>query len=196
VAVAAAIVGVGVVVTFGVLSAQRQDVAFAPADGPDNARLVSSDSVRGDFWRVARGAFADEPLRGVGSGGFAVAWLRERPILYSARDAHSLYLETLAELGVVGLALLLAFLGGVAASARQAHRRDPVLVAGPVAVLCAWVVHAGLDWDWEMPALALVFVVLAGLVVAQAGEDEPPAAAPAARLDEPVEAPRRAEVTL
>jgi len=190
------IVGVGVIVAFGVLLGQRQEVAFTPADGPENARLISSDSVRGDFWRVARGAFADEPLHGVGSGGFAVAWLRERPILYAARDAHSLYLETLAELGLVGLGLLLTFLAGVAVSARRAWRRDPALAAGPVAVLCAWAVHAGLDWDWEMPALALVFVLLAGLVVAVADEDEPDPVVTTAQVHEPAATSPREEVAL
>jgi hypothetical protein len=194
-ALAAAVVGIGVVVAFGVLLGQRQDVTTGP-NGAANARLASAESIRGDFWRVARGAFADEPLRGVGSGGFAVAWLRERPVLYATRDAHSLYLETAAELGVVGLALLLAFLGAVAVAARRACRLDRGLVAGPVAVLCAWAVHAGLDWDWEMPSLALVFVLLAALVVARAEEEEPAPVVTAAQPAEPAEAPRRAEVTL
>ena len=192
---AAAVVGVGVVVVFGVLLSQRQEVSVTP-NGAANARLATADSIRGDFWRVGRDAFADEPLQGVGSGGFAVAWLRERPVLYSARDAHSLYLETAAELGVVGLALLLAFLGGVAVCARRACRLDRPLVAGPVAVLCAWAVHAGLDWDWEMPALALVFVLLAALVVAQADEEETGAVVPAQAVDEPAAERRPAEVAL
>jgi len=194
-AIAGAVVGVTVVVAFGVLLSQRQEVASSPS-GAANARLASAESIRGDFWRVARGAFADEPLRGVGSGGFAVEWLRERPVLYSTRDAHSLYLETAAELGVVGLALLLAFLGGVAASAWRACRLDRGLVAGPVAVLCAWAVHAGLDWDWEMPSLAFVFLLLAALVIAQADEEPPEPVVTATPAGEPAEAPLQAEVAL
>jgi O-antigen ligase len=195
-AVAGTLVAVGVVVTFGVLLAQHRDVNFSPADGPENARLASAESIRGDFWRVARHSFADEPLRGVGSGGFAVAWLRERPILYAARDAHSLYLETAAELGLVGVALLLTFAGGVAASARRAFRRDPALAAGPVAVVSAWAVHAGLDWDWEVPSLTLVAILLAALLVARADEDEPQPVAPRPSVEERAPEPRRAEVAL
>jgi hypothetical protein len=30
-------------------------------------------------------------------------------------------------------------------------------------------VHAGLDWDWEMPALALIAILLAGAVLAANG---------------------------
>jgi hypothetical protein len=33
-------------------------------------------------------------------------------------------------------------------------------------------VHAGVDWDWEMPALTLVAVLLAGMLLA-VGEDAP-----------------------
>lgn len=195
-AVVGAVVAVGVVVTFGALVSQHQSVNFSPADGPESARLASAESIRGDFWRVARHSFSDEPLRGVGSGGFAVAWLRERPILYATRDAHSLYLETAAELGLVGLALLLTFAGGVAASARRALRVDPALAAGPAAVVCAWAVHAGLDWDWEVPSLTLVAILLAALLVARADEDEPePVVAPPS-VKEPALERRRAEVAL
>ena len=52
----------------------------------------------------------DEPLLGTGAGSFEAHWFRERSVAFHARDAHNLYLETLAELGPVGLALLLATL--------------------------------------------------------------------------------------
>ena len=58
-------------------------------------------------------AFGDEPIRGVGAGGWAVYWLRYRPIGEFANDAHSLPVQTLAELGLVGLALLAMFLAGL-----------------------------------------------------------------------------------
>ena len=51
---------------------------------------------------------ADEPLLGTGAGSFEARFVREGSIGLPARDAHNLYLETLAELGPVGLALLLA----------------------------------------------------------------------------------------
>ena len=86
----------------------------------------------------------------------------------TVRDAHSLELETFAELGLVGVALLAALLAGVGLSARAAHRVDPALAAGPAAALTAWAVHCAIDWDWEMPALTLVAVVLAGALLAGA----------------------------
>jgi uncharacterized integral membrane protein len=140
----------------------------APGFGETSSRIVSTGSNRYEYWDVALRSFADHPLAGVGTGGFAVEWRRERTLDEVVQDAHSLYLETGAELGLVGLALLLAAWLGVALAARAALREDPVLVAGPVAVLAAWALHAGIDWDWEMPALTLFAVTLAGLLLSQA----------------------------
>jgi O-antigen ligase len=113
------------------------------------------------------------PLAGVGAGGFRVAWLRDRDVDEVVRDAHSVELETFAELGLVGVAALATLLGAVAVSARAVHRVDPVLAAGPAAALAVWAFHSAIDWDWEMPALTLSAVVLAGALLARAGEPGP-----------------------
>ena len=73
---------------------------------------MTLESNRYDYWDVAFRAFKAQPLHGVGAGGWAVDWLRYRTINESAQDAHSLPLQTLAELGIVGILLLIAFLGG------------------------------------------------------------------------------------
>lgn len=129
-------------------------------------RLVSLQSNRYAYWRVALRVFAQDPVQGVGAGGWAVYWLRWRPFAEGAQDAHSLPLQTAAELGLVGLALLAAFLAGVGLAARAAHRAAPGAAAGAIAGFVVWVAHAPLDWDWEMPAVTLVALVLAGLLLA------------------------------
>ena len=130
------------------------------------SRLVSLQSNRYAYWNVALKAFAAEPVRGVGAGGWAVWWLRYRKINAFAQDAHSLPLQTAAELGLVGLGALAMLFGGVAAAARTAHRVAPRLTAGAIAGLVAYAVHSPLDWDWQMPAVTMVAIVLAGLVLA------------------------------
>ena len=137
--------------------------------GAGATRFVSLQSNRYDYWRVAVRAFEAEPLHGVGAGGWAVYWLRYRTISEFAQDAHSLPLQTLAELGLVGVALLLAFLGGLGVTALRALRRSPALAYGPIAVLVAYFAHAPLDWDWEMPAVTMVAMVLGGALIALAG---------------------------
>jgi hypothetical protein len=146
-----------------------------PAD-VSTSRLTSTESNRYAYWRVALDAFAADPLKGTGSGGFQVVWLRERKIPEAPRDAHSLYLETAAELGLVGLAALALFLGGIGWSAARAYSRDPVAAAGLVAGVAVWAVHAGLDWLWELPAVSLpVLLLAAGLArTAEAPPDQPP----------------------
>ena len=121
---------------------------------------------RNSLWGVAWHQFEAHVALGSGAGTFALAWTRSG--LVEARggslDAHSLYLETLAELGVVGLGLVLAFLLLPLASARHA----PVAAGAYVVVL----VHAGLDWDWEMPAVILAGLCC-GVVTLAARPDQP-----------------------
>src|SRR5437764_6143173 len=131
------------------------------------SRITRVETVRGHYWRVALHAWRRHPLAGIGSASFAVEWLRHRGRDQAALDAHSLYIETLAELGLVGAALLLGFIGTVAAGTARAVRRAPrdATVATAAAVLAAFAVHAGLDWDWEMPAVSLIPLILAGSVL-------------------------------
>ncbi len=137
---------------------------------PGATRLITLQSNRYAYWDVALRAFDDQPIRGVGAGGWAVYWLRYRTVTEFAQDAHSLPLQTLAELGVIGVLLLLAFFGGVGLAARDAVRSGSALAAGPVAGFVAYVAHAPLDWDWQMPALTIVALILAGHVLAAAEE--------------------------
>ncbi len=138
----------------------------SPAPGADPSRLGSIDTNRYRYWEVAAQNFADNPVRGLGSGGFQVEWLANADRVDASGDAHSLYLETAAELGLVGLAFLLLFAGGVGASLVRLYRRDAAAATGVAAGLAAWAFHAGLDWDWEMPAVTLPALLLAAAAVA------------------------------
>ena len=117
-----------------------------------NDRLFSiSSNGRADLWSVAWRSFEDDPVLGTGPGTYEIAWLRERPDGQKVRDAHSLYAESLAELGVGGTVLIAAVLVLPFGALRLARRRSLVPVAGGAYV--ALLVHAGLDWDWEMAAV-------------------------------------------
>ncbi|HVP01132.1 MAG TPA: O-antigen ligase family protein [Solirubrobacteraceae bacterium] len=144
---------------------ERGNGASQASFGATSARFTDVGSSRYAYWRVAVDTFAAAPLKGVGAGGYATEWLRRRTIAERVRDAHSLYLQTLAELGIVGFALLAVLIGAVVVAARRALRADRALAAGPAAGALVWALHAGLDWDWQMPALTLVAVALAGLLL-------------------------------
>jgi hypothetical protein len=164
--VAAAAVAASLVI--GGLTERPSDRELAAGAGA--ARLTTVSSNRYEYWRVALNAFADHPLAGLGAGGFRVAWLQERPIRESVRDAHSIEVEMLAELGLIGLLAFVAMCGGTAVAARRALGRHRALAAGPVAALVVWLLHASIDWDWQMPAVTLPALVLAGLLIVLAEE--------------------------
>jgi len=130
-------------------------------------RLGEAKTFRAPYWEVAMGSFADHPLIGVGSGSFRVEWRRDAKVARAAFDAHSIYFETLCELGLVGALLLAGLIGALAAGTASAARRepdDPVLPAA-AAVMAAFAVHAGVDWDWELPAVTLPVLLLAAAAV-------------------------------
>jgi len=87
------------------------------------------------------------------------------------KDAHSLYVETLSELGPAGLVLVVALVAiPVAAAIRL--RGDPVAAAAGGAFVI-FAVHAGLDWDWEMPVVTLAALGCAAALLA-GGATTPP----------------------
>jgi O-antigen ligase len=123
---------------------------------------------RTDLWKVARDAWEQERVHGAGAGVFQTLWTRHRPTKQPATDGHSLYLEVLAELGLIGLALLaVAFAAILGRLAYLARGPDRALYAGVLAAGVAWACHAGIDWDWEMPAVTLPFFALGGLALAR-----------------------------
>jgi hypothetical protein len=124
--------------------------APAPTHGDVSGRIFSlSGSNRADYWRVAWQVYEDHPALGAGAGTNSRSWLRERPVPQPVQDAHSLYLETLAELGPIGLAVLLVALAAPFGAPRSWW--TPVAVA-PYA---AFLAHAAQDWDWELPAVTV-----------------------------------------
>jgi hypothetical protein len=118
---------------------------------------------RQEYWRVAWQMFVAHPVAGSGSGTFAGEWLRLRTIAVSAKDAHSLYLEKLGESGIVGLSLLV---GALAIPLVVGRRRRSSLEVAALAAYGAFLIHAGFEWDWELPAVTLVGLALAGALLA------------------------------
>jgi O-Antigen ligase len=155
-------------VTWTALNVRETAVPSASQQRPSGRLVSASTSYRGDYWDVAAGMVEDEPLSGTGAGSFERVWLAERPSLLFVRDAHNAYLETLAELGPVGLGLLVLALVVPLLRARRAVES----VAGRAALVAyvALLAHAALDWDWELPAVTLCTLLL-GVALVRLGED-------------------------
>jgi len=128
---------------------------------------VAQSAERSAYWRVAVSEAAERPLLGSGAGTWVRSWLAERDEAFPARDAHGLYVETLSELGPTGLALVLAALLAPLAAALRA-RAHP-LVPAAAGAYAAFVLHAGVDWDLELTAVAVAGVACGAFLLAEAG---------------------------
>jgi len=126
-----------------------------------------SSNGRIDHWTVSWHGFRDSKLHGTGAGTYEFQWAQHRKETFNATDGHSLYMEVLGELGIVGLGLLLVALGGIGwALFRAARRSRRMVYAALFAAFVAWAVHAGVDWDWEMPAVTAWVFAAGGAALA------------------------------
>jgi O-Antigen ligase len=145
----------------------------APGKGAERLSSVAGES-RYQFWSAAVEENASKPLTGTGSGTFEYWWTRNGDVPEIAHDTHSLYLQTLGELGIIGLlvlaAFLLAVLVGGGRNVVRAGRSRPELAAA-LAGCVAFCITAITDWMWQIPVLAIAFLVLAAVLVT-AGEPE------------------------
>jgi hypothetical protein len=115
------------------------------------------------YWHAAWLDVVHHPLLGSGAGSFEVAWLRYRTIGDSVLDAHNLYLETLAELGPLGLLLLVIALAIPLSAIPRARPTAPA--ASICGAYVAFLGHAAVDWDWEMPVVTVTALLCAGALL-------------------------------
>jgi hypothetical protein len=136
-------------------------------DVSDRLFTLSSPG-RYNQWKVAWEMAEEHPALGAGAGTFERYWHRDRPVAGKVRDTHNLYLETLAELGPIGLGLvLLALVIPLLAIGRA---RSTALGAAVAAAYVAFLVHAAVDWDWELPVLVLTALACGVALLALTGD--------------------------
>lgn len=172
---ALAVVLVGAAIAVGPHLARRAWNQFrhpAVATTADPAsRLTQLSGTRYEVWRSSLRAFAAHPVSGTGAGTFEFWWDAHATDSEFVRNAHSFELESLAELGVVGLALIMAVMGGaivILAAARRRSRRSLSVgaSAGVLAAFIVYLVQATVDWLWQSTAVTVL--ALAGVAAAAA----------------------------
>jgi O-antigen ligase len=132
-----------------------------------------SSNGRTDHWRAALHGFSDQPVHGNGAGTYQFTWESRRRTPVTVIDAHGLYFETLSELGLVGLILLLVVILAILVTfARRATGPNRGYYAALFGAGLAWALHAGVDWDWEMPATAGWLFAAGGAALASRGRTE------------------------
>jgi O-Antigen ligase len=145
-----------------------------PSQPQEHFSTLSSAN-RDEFWRVAVDAFDEKPLLGHGAGTYRLSWDKLRSISLPVRDAHSLYLQAFAELGLIGGLLVLAMVAALLwvgfAAWRAASGRWRELCAVLFATQLAFAIGAGIDWFWQIADVgALFFLVSGALVAARCGQ--------------------------
>ena len=157
---------------------QATDPAVSgPSNSPD--RLTETSSNRARYWSEAMKIHAQAPWLGSGAGAFDTLRLRYRVDSRTVRHAHGYVVQTLADLGWVGLGLsLLATFAWLVAVARVAglQRRDRGLpwdaerigIVTLAAVPLLFGLHSTIDWTWFVPANAVPALLCAGWVASRA----------------------------
>jgi hypothetical protein len=193
-----AAVVLGVVAVLAVVTADPVDRLRSFDDPPATTQATDAgtrlqaegSSGRAQFWDAALTAFADEPGRGIGAGGFESYWAANGTLDFTVVHAHSLFFESAAELGLAGLLLAVVLF---AAPAVAAVRRllAPTSWAGSetatgavgaaLAVLAAGALVAAVDWSWDLPAAFLPVVVAAAYLCVPPGSGRSFVAAGAGR---------------
>jgi len=133
---------------------------------------LSSTSGEGryQYWQAGVTATSSRVLIGAGPGTFQLLWLPRAQFFSYVTNAHSLYVETYAELGVIGLILLVGFLLVALAAATTVviQRTGPerTRAAAITAAMAAFAVFAAFDWIWQLPVLPACFLLLTAAVLA------------------------------
>lgn len=167
VAAASTVFALGVVVALnpvGRLEALTQPPVGGEIEGTVEGGLESGNG-RWQLWGSALEAFVANPLAGLGAGGFEEWWAAQATTDLFARNAHSLPIGVLSELGVLGAALLLLAGAALVLAIVEATRRGshPQLAAITSMSLVA-VVGCLFDWSWTVPAAFAPGIAAAGLL--------------------------------
>ena len=190
-AVGAACALAAIVVVAAGLPARLDDAwrEFKSEAGPaeTGARFGSaSGNGRYQYWSAAVDANATDPLIGIGPGAYRYYWARAGSTPGVVRDAHSLYLQTLAEAGIVGFSLVIVAFGTLlvfaVARALRAPPRDRPWLAAAGAACFTFATAAAVDWVWQLAVVPVAFLCVVGAIVGSARSPDAVADAPPARL--------------
>ena len=168
---AAALAAVGAVAGLGVAVANgSSSVASCSEVANEPSRFGSlSFSNRRCWWVEAKDVFVQHAPEGAGAATFEIARKRFRTDARNVSQPHSVPLQHLADGGIFGLGLFLAFVAVAAAACACALRRlegseraaGVALVAAPLAYL----LHALVDYSWDFLAVTAPTMLALGVLV-------------------------------
>jgi hypothetical protein len=129
------------------------------------------------YWKAGIDALPGHVLGGWGPGTYQLVWLPRASVSSYVVNAHSLYVETLVEVGLIGLLLLggflLTLLGAGARAVTKTTDATRAQAAAVTAAVAAFLTSAALDWVWQMPVLPVAILLLAAAVLAPTKRSPP-----------------------
>jgi hypothetical protein len=149
----------------------KRPPTVADTAGERDVLARGGSSGRWQFWTAAYDAFETEPLRGIGAGGYPTWWNQHGSLPSDTGNAHSLAMDTLSELGLLGAAAVLAFFGATLVAGIGRVRAGPLgdgAAAAALAVFAAGLVGVAGDWTWDLPAAFAPAIIAAGLLAGPA----------------------------
>jgi len=149
---------------------------FSRAFGPNNLEM----NTRLDMWNAAIRMWRDHFWIGVGPGHYDSAWRTYRPASVQLRPerVHNDYLNTLADWGVIGTALIALFLFalgvGIVKAWKNVRRGENdfssgmsnkfAFLLGATGGMVALLAHSVVDFNLQIPANAIVAISLMALL--------------------------------
>ena len=138
-------------------------------------RMTIEQEIRFQLWRHALPLVKEFPLFGSGLGTFHDVFLRYRPETLSperqAFHVHNDYLELLIEMGIPALLLAFWTIGRVYRHVLKGYfqMREPLLASlalgGLTSCTALWI-HSFFDFNFQIPANALLFVIILAMTIA------------------------------
>ena len=116
-----------------------------------------------NYLKSATDIWYQHPVLGTGGGTFGTVHPKyQRTVVSASTSAHNIYIQTLAEEGLVGGIVLAWLIFVLVFGFLNSIWRDPVRLAVAVSAI-ALLIHFGLDIDVRYPSLVFLAAVLSGL---------------------------------
>jgi UDP-GlcNAc:undecaprenyl-phosphate GlcNAc-1-phosphate transferase len=150
--------------------AEPGESATPSSPSSNHSRLLSGAGNRYDYWRIAVRVWKKHPLIGVGAGNYPRSYFERRATTEDVQQPHSLELQVLCELGLVGAVLLACFVWGVGWGAARMRRsalgspRSRALLTGALGAFAAWLAQASVDWMHLLPGLTGIALAAAAVL--------------------------------
>jgi O-antigen ligase len=148
----------------------------APSNEGTGRLLEMGSSGRWTLWEESIKSWEEHPYLGSGGQSFALIHLLQRDDgLIFVKQPHSHPFQLLAEFGLVGFLLGMAFISTALTFCtltlcRQHDRWERSLAAAILSMLIIYLIHASFDWDWNMFAITAIYFFFTGIMLGWPGD--------------------------